>query len=450
MNHDEQCRVVSIVNHRLIKTELFNGNQNHRPVGDILVQYHVAWATVDTDELRPFSAPSSWINDQTARAHFPRLVMLYWAERVKADFAADGDVTFSGVTFTLPVDEATFNSDRVKLWPDSRIYAKRKMTRNDLRVRFRAIFIELEHNGRCRPLESVWQQLERIKKEDEVNSMFDVNHVNKGRVERYTNQLIQVMAADNFQIALQTVADNISCYQYLKHDLTRDGSGYTLTTREIRRLLDAHDAELKQWHTYPEKPWTPMHSNDFDLKVDNIRHQANQIDWTIASVGVEKSLFKRKKRHRSRGRKGHKRPNINPIPAPVESPQSPIAEEPSAPLDDSREIEEQLSNIDISNKERDDNLDNSNTEPIRAKCRTPTQHVIQQNPDSSQQVPKNMETDMRELDPDIEYTDNDPDLLVPEFIKHANYTIFFDSKCPDFDKTMKQLQSMLLVSKFWT
>ena len=59
-------------------------------------------------------------------------------------------------------------------------------------------------------------------------------------------------------------------------------------------------------------------------------------------------------------------------------------------------------------------------------------------------------SDMRELDPDIEYTDHDPDLLVPEFIKHANYTIFFDSKCPDFDKTMKQLQSMLLVSKFWT
>ena len=57
---------------------------------------------------------------------------------------------------------------------------------------------------------------------------------------------------------------------------------------------------------------------------------------------------------------------------------------------------------------------------------------------------------MRELDPDIEYTDHDPDLLVPEFIKHANYTIFFDSKCQDYDKTMKQLQSMLLVSKFWT
>ena len=37
-----------------------------------------------------------------------------------------------------------------------------------------------------------------------------------------------------------------------------------------------------------------------------------------------------------------------------------------------------------------------------------------------------METDTKELDPDIEYHDDDPHLSVPEFVKHANYTIFFN------------------------
>ena len=56
-------------------------------------------------------------------------------------------------------------------------------------------------------------------------------------------------------------------------------------------------------------------------------------------------------------------------------------------------------------------------------------------------------SDTRELDPTIEYSDNDPDLLVPEFIKHAHYTIFFGSKNPDYDKTTQHLRSMLLVVK---
>ena len=60
-----------------------------------------------------------------------------------------------------------------------------------------------------------------------------------------------------------------------------------------------------------------------------------------------------------------------------------------------------------------------------------------------------MENDTRELDPDIEYSDNDVHLLVPEFVKHAHYTIFFDTKFPDYDKTIQHLQHMIHTKTFY-
>ena len=289
----EELNVISIVNHRIIRTEPFNRNQFHRPVGDILVQYHVVWAT-PANEIRHFEAPHSWVNDNEARVHFPRLVMLYWAERTKNDFA-DNELEFTGNTFTLPVDEKTWSKEKVQLHSLKSVYTKSKMTRNHLQVRFRAIFVEIKtaEVTRIRPLENIWTEIERFKKDDYVDSLFDETSTTQ-----YEQKIARLLSSVSFQNSLQTVIDNISCYSYLDHDLSKESS-YKMHYKEIRKRLDQHDAQLKQWNNYPQKMWTLIPNHDVNLQANFIKNQATKTNWDALSRGQEKRPFKRKRKRRS-------------------------------------------------------------------------------------------------------------------------------------------------------
>ena len=346
----EELNVISIVNHRIIRTEPFNNNQCHRPVGDILVQYNVVWAT-PANEIRHFEAPYSWVNDNEARTHFPRLVMLYWTERTQNDFA-DYEVDFTGNTFTLPVGDKTWTKDKLQLESLKTIYTKSKMTRNHLQVRFRAIFVEIKTSElkRIRPLENIWTEIERLKKDDEVDSLF-----NETSTTQYEQKMAGLMSSVSFQNSLQTVVDNISCYSYLNHDLSKKSS-YKMHYKEIRKRLDQHDAQLKQWNNYPEKLWTIIPNHDSNLQANFIKNQSTKVNWDARSRGQEKKPFKRKRKRRSSPTKSKPK---NPLKSNAEH--EPTINNSNEHINHKTTNDQSLSDIILPTQDEDDAFETSET-----------------------------------------------------------------------------------------
>lgn len=307
---NEKCKVVSIVNHRVLRTAPFNHNQCHRPVGDVLIQYRVVWANAK-NEIKVFDKPYSWVNDDIARVNFPRLVLLYWRERTSRDFEEES-ISLGPETFTLPPDQSIWPKNKVKLKSLAETYNKKDATRNDLRVRFSAIIVQvITLNGTfLRPLTSIMDQLMKLKKETVVEAVFVQNPFH----EQLEAQLSKLMASDSFQSSLETVVENISCYSYLYEQSTQlfKDVEYWMSEKQIRRNLDANHREIAQWNNYPEKMWRLFEDQDEIIRPSVIRELYRDTDWSTLKNMKKKKLFDKKKRKRKS--KSPKKPIVSSLP----------------------------------------------------------------------------------------------------------------------------------------
>ena len=468
---NEKCKVVSIVNHRVLRTAPFNHNQCHRPVGDVLIQYRVVWVN-SKDEIKVFDAPYSWVNDDIARRNFPRLVLLYWRERTSRDFE-DESISLGEETFTLPPDQSTWSTDNVKLKSLAETYNKKDATRNDLRVRFSAIIVQVitNHGTFLRPLASIMEQLVKLKKENVVEAVFVQNPFH----EQLEAQLSKLMASESFQTSLETVVDNISCYSYLYKQSSQlfKEAEYWLSEKEIRRNLDANHREIAQWNNYPEKMWTLFEDQDESIRPNVIRELNQQTDWSTLKNMKKKKLFDKKKR---------KRKSISPKKPIVSSlPPSPLLNPEIGLI-----TEENCENY----EDQDFNPDQVNPDPLpsagdvyMSDDQSPT------NIDQNQETASNLESQFAELttsptqssdqilaEPKMEpeeiieckfslkgfsnfisfiakgalmmnkvYGDHDHNLEVPEFIKFSHYTILWHTDPPSEESVIEIFEDMLWV-----